>query len=172
MCSQYAQEKLKFEKRWNALRIQYEQIEMTQDAVEKIHDFDWPWFKSHCRYIESLTELTESTTLEALPSCDVGHAGNRSLQYYRMSIDNLSDDFLNNNPYIVCAKWTIIVRKFVHIAGIVLPTQNVNLNLQGFCRVSCYTPRHGAKEGGRAIEPIRTASGNIAHLMQDTRCDS
>lgn len=164
--------KLKLEKRWNALRIQYEQVGMTQDAIEEFHDFDWQWFKSHCRYIESLTELSESTTLGCLPSCNVGCTGDRSLQYYRMSIDNLSDDFLNSDPYVVCAKWMIIIRKFVHIAKIALPTQNVNLNLHGFCKVSCYTPRHGAKEGGRAIEPIRTASGNIAYFMQDTICDS
>ena len=85
MSFQYAQEKIKFEKHWSELRIQYEQAGMSQDAIEELHDFDWQWFKSRRRYINSLRELPEGTSLEDLPSCGVDPTGGEPPQHYGMS---------------------------------------------------------------------------------------
>lgn len=88
MSFQYAQEKLKFEKNWNALQVQYEQAGMSQDAIKEIHDFDWQWFKSRRRYISMLTELPEDTTLEDLPSCSSAHTGGEPPQHYGVAVGN------------------------------------------------------------------------------------
>ena len=58
---------------------------MSPEAIEEIHDFDWQWFKSRRRYINSLTELPGGITLEDLPSCDLGRSGGEPPQYYSVS---------------------------------------------------------------------------------------
>lgn len=63
----YAREKRKFEEHWERVRWQCEMAGMSQDAIGKLRDFDWDWFKSRRRYISHLADLSDSVTLEDLP---------------------------------------------------------------------------------------------------------
>ncbi len=62
----YAKEKAEFDRQWAEIRKQYEELGMSQDAIEKIHTFDWGWFKSQRRYISHLANLPGEVTMETI----------------------------------------------------------------------------------------------------------
>lgn len=68
----YAKEKAKFERQWSTIREQYEDLGMSQDAIEELHDFDWDWFKSRRKYINHLADLPEEATVEAIRQASTG----------------------------------------------------------------------------------------------------
>jgi len=50
----YAREKLRFEKKWQLIRQQYEQAGMSPEDIKQMYDFDWAWFKSQRKYFNHL----------------------------------------------------------------------------------------------------------------------
>ena len=68
----YAKEKAEFERQWAAVRAQYEELGMCQDAIKELHDFDWGWFKSRRRYINHLADLPEEATMEVIRQASTG----------------------------------------------------------------------------------------------------
>ncbi len=78
----YAQEKKAFEKQWALIRQQYENVGMSPDAIEELHDFDWDWFKSRRRYINHLVDLPDGITVEDFPQADAERSvGDTPLRY-------------------------------------------------------------------------------------------
>lgn len=41
----YAVEKMKFEKRWNRLRVEYAEAGMSADSIQLMYEYDWNEFK-------------------------------------------------------------------------------------------------------------------------------
>ncbi len=68
----YAKEKAEFDRQWAEIRKQYEELGMSQDALEKIHSFDWDWFKSQRRYSSHLADLPEEVTAETIREASTG----------------------------------------------------------------------------------------------------
>ncbi len=62
----YAKEKAEFDRQWAEIRKQYEELGMSQDAIEKIRSFDWNWFKSQRRYSNHLANLPAEVTMETI----------------------------------------------------------------------------------------------------------
>ncbi len=78
----YAQEKKIFEKQWAVIRRQYENVGMSPDTIEELHNFDWNWFKSRRRYINHLADLPEGITVEDFPQADAERSvGDTPLRY-------------------------------------------------------------------------------------------
>ncbi len=78
----YAQEKRKFEKQWAVIRREYENVGMSPDTIEELHNFDWNWFKSRRRYINHLADLPEGITVEDFPQADAERSvGDTPLRY-------------------------------------------------------------------------------------------
>ena len=50
----YAREKLRFERKWQLIRQQYEQAGMSPEDIKQMYDFDWAWFKSQRKYFNHL----------------------------------------------------------------------------------------------------------------------
>lgn len=85
----YAKEKKKFERQWFAIRRQYEEAGMSQDAIEELHDFDWAWFKSRRRYINNLVDLPDGVTVEDFPQENIElSTGDTPLCYGAACTDN------------------------------------------------------------------------------------
>ena len=70
----YAKEKAEFERQWAETCKQYEELGMSQDAIEELHDFDWDWFKSRRRYITHLADLPAEATVETIQQVSTGTA--------------------------------------------------------------------------------------------------
>ncbi len=68
----YAKEKAEFDRQWAKIREQYEELGMSRDAIEKIHTFDWDWFKSQRRYSSHLANLPEEVTLKTIQQASTG----------------------------------------------------------------------------------------------------
>ncbi len=68
----YAKEKAEFDRQWAEIRKQYEELGMSQDAIEKIRSFDWDWFKSQRRYSSHLADLPEEVTAETIREASTG----------------------------------------------------------------------------------------------------
>ncbi len=62
----YAKEKAEFDRQWAEIRKQYEELGMSQDAIEELYSFDWDWFKSQRRYGSHLADLTEEVNVETI----------------------------------------------------------------------------------------------------------
>jgi len=62
----YAKEKAKFDRQWAELCKQYEQLGMSADSIQQIHDFDWDCFKSQRRYDSHQVDLSEEVTVKAI----------------------------------------------------------------------------------------------------------
>ncbi len=62
----YAKEKAEFDRQWAKIRKQYEELGMSQDAIEELYSFDWDWFKSQRRYGSHLADLTEEVNVETI----------------------------------------------------------------------------------------------------------
>ncbi len=62
----YAKEKAKFDRQWAKIRKQYEELGMSQNAIEELYNFDWDWFKSQRRYGSHLADLTEVVNVETI----------------------------------------------------------------------------------------------------------
>ncbi len=85
----YAQEKRTFEKQWSVTRQQYENVGMSPNAIEELHNFDWDWFKSRRRYINHLADLPEGVTVEDFPQADTERSvGDTPLHYGTGFIDD------------------------------------------------------------------------------------
>jgi len=68
----YAKEKAEFDRQWADIRKQYEELGMSQDAIENIRKFDWDWFNSQRRYSSHLAELPEEVTVETIQQASTG----------------------------------------------------------------------------------------------------
>lgn len=70
----YAREKLRFEKKWQLIRQQYEQAGMSPEDIKQMYDFDWAWFKSQRKYFNHLSDLPDGITLESFPQGTAGYS--------------------------------------------------------------------------------------------------
>ncbi len=57
----YREEKKKFTKEWELLRDEYKSLNMSEEHIAELEEFDWEWFKSRRRY-ENRTQRIPSET--------------------------------------------------------------------------------------------------------------
>ena len=68
----YAREKAKFDRQWAELRRESEQVGMSEDAIQKMYDFDLECFKSQRRYDSHQAGLPEEATVETIQQASTG----------------------------------------------------------------------------------------------------
>ena len=137
----------KFEAHWGKLRIEYAAAGMTEDAIQKMYDYDRQQFNSERTFIERTQEFTapayenseeEASPLmlryqEAITTMDTYHEtkskfawiGEIENERLLSALENLSEDDLKLLTFYACEGYT--VTEISKVLGVSQPTISIKI---------------------------------------------
>ena len=137
----------KFEAHWGKLRIEYAAAGMTEDAIQKMYDYDRQQFNSERTFIERTQEFTapayenseeEASPLmlryqEAITTMDTYHEtkskfawiGEIENERLLSALENLSEDDLKLLTFYACEGYT--VTEISKVYGVSRPTISIKI---------------------------------------------